>query len=508
MRNPARIRDFARSQAGTILVFWGIALGVILGIVALSFDLGRASITRSELQSFADSVALAAAGELDGNSDAIVRATAAANLIRDSQSFGNTSRILEGQASFTLTFFSSLPANDSSAMTAVTTDPARAAFVRVTVTPTVVESTFGAAFAALTNRQNRDFNLGATAVAGLSTYACDITPMMFCLPSPNYSAKDNIGKMVLLRRGGNGAAWGPGDFGFLDPTGIKIDPTGPCGRLNGAQLLACLVGAVDHITQCFNQRGVDMEPGQKVGLEDAFFNVRFDIYQSIMNGKRNDPDYAPAPNVIKGRVPNIPGGGGGNSGGGNSGGGNSGGGNSGGGNACIGNNSDPSPNTVALPRDTCFANGTCTRFGDGNWAAGRTNYVNVNYGTPSGALNTRDPHPNAQTRYQYYLAEIAAARSGRILPAGRAESGLPTCSTRPPAPPDRRIITVAGIDCAANGIRGSASNVPVKEFFKIFLTEPVVDFQIYGEIVGSASFAGEGAQDIGGLVRDVVQLYR
>ncbi|WP_135450049.1 pilus assembly protein TadG-related protein [Tabrizicola caldifontis] len=485
MRNPARIRDFARNQAGTILVFWGIALGVILGIVALSFDLGRASITRSELQSFADSVALAAAGELDGNSDAIVRATAAANLIRDSQSFGNTSRILEGQASFTLTFFSSLPANDTSAMTAVTTDPARAAFVRVTVTPTVVESTFGAAFAALTNRQNRDFNLGATAVAGLSTYACDITPMMFCLPSPNYSAKDNIGKMVLLRRGGNGAAWGPGDFGFLDPTGMKIDPTGPCAKEKGAQLLACLVGAVDHITQCFNQRGVDMEPGQKVGLEDAFFNVRFDIYQSIMNGKRNDPDYAPAPNVIKGMRPRSGGGGGG------------------GGAGC---NLEPNllpdgtPETLALPRDDCMP--ACGRFGDGDWTAGRARYVAANYGGV-------DPHPpeETQTRYEYYLAELARAGSGPIL-TGRRENGLPTCSTRPPAPPDRRIITVAGIDCAANGIRGSASNVPVKEFFKIFLTEPVVDFQIYGEIVGSASFAGEGGQDIGGLVRDVVQLYR
>src|SRR5690606_38605821 len=103
-----------------------------------------------------------------GNSDAIERATAAANLILDSQSFGNTDRTLSGEASFTLTFHSSLPANDNSAMTAETTDPAEAAYVRVSVTPTVVESTFGAAFAALTDQENRDFDLGATAVAGLS----------------------------------------------------------------------------------------------------------------------------------------------------------------------------------------------------------------------------------------------------------------------------------------------------------------------------------------------------
>ncbi len=74
---------------------------------------------------------------------------------------------------------------------------------------------------------------------------------------------------------------------------------------------------------------------------------------------------------------------------------------------------------------------------------------------------------------------------------------------------------MAGIDCAANAIRGSADDVPVKEFFKIFLTEPVGQdgssprrLDIWGEIIGSASDAGTGATGSGGIVRDVVQLYR
>ncbi|MEZ5796203.1 MAG: TadE/TadG family type IV pilus assembly protein [Paracoccaceae bacterium] len=476
-KRPPLLSRLIRDQQGTILVFWAVALGVILGIVALSFDLGRASITRSELQSFADSVALAAAGELDGNADAITRATSAAALIVDQQSFGNTERVLSGN--YTLTFFASLPASDATAMTDVTVDPADAIFVRVSVTPTTVESTFGAAFAALTGRANRDFTLGATAVAGLSSYACDVTPMMFCLPSAGYHADDHIGEMILLRSGGNGAAWGPGDFGFLDPDKVKVDEDGPCAGLNGAQQMACLLGAADHLTQCFNQRGVDMEPGQKVGLENAIFNVRFDIYNSIMNGKRNNPDYAPAPNVIKGIVPR-------------------------GGGSCIGNNSNPSPDTVGMPRDDCFGNGSCTRFGNGIWSNGRSTYVTSNY-------NGTDPHPAALTRYQYYLAEIAT--SGAIL-TGKAETGRPICSNSPPAGPDRRVITVAAIDCAANSIRGAASNVPVAEFFKIFLTEPVQNggaanrLDIYGEIIGSASETGTGAGGTGGIFRDVVQLYR
>ncbi len=480
MRYPAPLSAFAKNEAGTVLVFWAISLGLILGFVALSFDLGRASITRSELQSFADSVALAAAGELDGNDEAIDRATAAANLIVDSQSFGNTDRALAGEVSYTLTFFASLPDEDETSLSDVTTDPEDAAFVRVQVTPTVVESTFGAAFAALTGQDNRDYDLAASAVAGLSIYTCDVQPMMFCLPNGgDYSAEDHIGDMILLRAGGPSAAWAPGDFGFLDPRGVFVNQRGPCAGLNGAPLLRCLLGAVDHITECFDQRGVDIEPGQKAGLENSIFNVRFDIYNQSMNNARyrNNPSYAPAPNVIKDMLPR-------------------------GGGSCIGNNWDQSHDTMALPRDTCFTNGSCARFGDGNWSVGRTAYETTNYGGPVAA------RASARTRYQYYLAEIAGAGGGPIL-TGRLETGRPTCSAQPYAPPDRRVITVAGIDCAANNIRGAASNVPVEEFFRIFLTEPVdASMNIWGEVVGSASEIGTGAGGTGGLVRDVVQLYR
>jgi hypothetical protein len=502
MRYPTALKVFARNEAGTVLVFWAIALGVILGFVALSFDLGRASITRSELQSFADSVALAAAGELDGNNGAIERACLEATRIADSQSFGNTDDhtlvFTEDDCDERLTFYANLPDDDADAMVGALDvededADAEAAYVRVLLTDIEVESTFGAAFAALTGRDNRNYDLGASAVAGLSIYACDVTPMMFCLPTDReFRAELNIGTMIRLRAGGNDAAWGPGDFGFLDPRGLKIAENGPCDGLNGAPLLACLIGAVDNITQCFDQRGVDMEPGQKVGLEDAIFNVRFDIYRSIMNASRNDPNYAPAPNVIKGVVPN-------------------------GGSACIGGNTGDA-DTLALPRDDCFPG--CAPFGDGIWSSGRAEYVEQNYGT--GEDGTLTPHPDytgtdmhsgAETRYEYYLSEIAAANAAGIL-EGRLENGLPSCSGAPPAGPDRRVIIAAGINCQENEIRGAATNVPVQEFFKIFLTEPVgfgqgpTSFEIYGEIVGSASEVGTGAEGAGGLVRDVVQLYR
>ncbi len=491
MRQINRIRQFAQDERGTMLVIWGLTFVVLLGIAAMSFDLGRTGITRSELQAYTDNVALAAAGELDGKDDAITRArAAAANLISDRKTFGTGGSLLSGDSDYTLTFYSELPDDDTAVLTAVTTDPAEAAFVRAVATPSTVQATYGAAFAALTGRSRPNELAGATSVAGFTQYACDITPLMFCIP-PGFSADASIGDMILLRSGGSGSAWGPGDFGFLDPAKVLVDDEGPCAGLSGAQLDACLLGAEGSITQCFSQRGVDIEPGQKVGIRDAIFNVRFDIYKAIMNGKRNDSDYPPAPNVIKGIVPSS-------------------GGKGKGGGSCIGNNEDPSPDTVGLPRDGCFASGGCTRFGDGNWSAGRTAYVSTNYGGV-------DPHPGATTRYEYYLEEIDAAGgpggTGSIL-SGLAETGRPVCSPNQSSNPQRRVVIAAGIDCSANPINGATSDVPVQEFVKIFLTEPVGDdgaspptLDIWGEVVGSAG-GGAGGTGDAGIFRDVVQLYR
>lgn len=469
-----------------MLVIWGVSFAVLFGIVALSFDLGRIAVTQTELQAYADNVALAAAGELDGKDDAIDRATAAAaNLIADRQSHGDTGHSLQGAADYTLTFLSALPASDTSAITATTTDPAEAVYALVEVNSTDVAQTFANVFTALTGNTGFDNTVDASAVAGYTQYACDVTPLMFCLPSPSFTAEANIGTMIRLRTGGNGAAWGPGAFGFLDPDKIKVDPDGPCAGLNGVKLDACLLGAEGAITQCFSQRGVDIEPGQKVGIEDAIFNTRFDIYKSIMNQRKNDADYPPAPNVIKGIVPK--------------------------GGKCIGQNEEISPDTLALPRDDCFGSGICNRFGDGVWTAGRVQYVYTNYGGV-------DPHPGATTRYEYYLAEIAAAGgagSSTDILSGLSESGRPECSNNQSSDPGRRVVIAAGIDCAAYGINGAASNIPVEEFFEIFLTEPVGDdgtspprVDIWGEVVGSAGGDGSGTGATGGIFRDVVQLYR
>ncbi|MEH6833890.1 pilus assembly protein TadG-related protein [Falsihalocynthiibacter arcticus] len=485
----SHIATFGQDQKGTILVFWGMALAVMLGLVAMSFDLGQVSITQTDMQSFTDNVALAAAGELDGSPDSITRATtAAANLIVDSRKFGSGDHTLSGADDFTLTFFSTLPASDTAAPTAITTNPALARFVRVAATEAEVPVAFYRALMVLRGETLQDINVQAQSIAGMTQFACDVTPMMFCQPS-GWTSAANKGTMVNLRSGGNGAAWAPGNFGFLDPSKALVDSEGPCAGENGVKLDACLLAAVGSITQCYALNGVDTEPGQKNGIENAIFNVRFDIFQTILKSEKNNPNYAPAPNVIKGVVPSN-------------------------GNACP-NNYDPSPDTVGLPRDDCFNAGGCAggRFGDGDWSAGYANYIATNYG---GA----DPffiNPALDTRYDLYKAEIAnpqgTSGNAGILPNGLAESGLPQCNTAGGASigPERRVIVAAAFDCAANNIQGSAVNVPVAEFVEIFLTEPVAavssnTVDIWGEVIGPAD-QGSGAGATG-IFRDVVQLYR
>jgi hypothetical protein len=481
-----RMGAFARSEDGTVLVLWALFLAVAFGFLALSFDLGRVASTQSDMQSFADQVALAAAGELDGRTDAITRATAAAaGLIRDTQTYGNGTTALAGAGDYTLTFLTTLPTDDRTVATATTTDGRVARFVRVQTAQRTVQTPFAAANAAMrgTPTVNVQSLISATATAGMTSYACDVTPLMFCAPDANWRATANIGDQILLRSGGGGAgAWGPGNFGFLDVTSLPVDSTGPCNGLSGANLYRCLVGAEHGISACIRtDAGVDTQPGQRVGLAEAF-NTRFDHFRGTMSSEQTNANYRPAPNTIQGTKPR------------------------GAGATCRGNNTDPSA-AMPLPRDGCLIAGTCGRFGDGNW--NRTAYVAANHG------GSYPPGTNAtSSRYQMYLAEIAAARA-RTAPnnvplPGFDETGAPQCHSSVSPDPDRRTVVAAAIDCTTNVINGSTRNVVPLEYVKLFMTEPVLsaasDVDIMVEVVNTAGGVGSGA--ITGVYNDFIQLYR
>jgi hypothetical protein len=164
---------------------------------------------------------------------------------------------------------------------------------------------------------------------------------------------------------------------------------------------------------------------------------------------------------------------------------------------------------MPFPPDDCFP--SCGRIGDGNWSVGRAAYIALNH-------DGTDPAPLASTRYEMYKAEIAAAggpSSNTPILNGKSETGRRQCSPTTVPEIDRRVFIAAGIDCTANPINGAATNVPVKEFFKVFLMRPVGDstssppkFDLWVEVVGSAGGNGAGTSTLGGVFRDVVELVR
>jgi hypothetical protein len=483
----ALLRRLGADTGGGILAFSVVLLLFVLGTGGLILDFGRVWNSQSELQAFADHAALVAAGELDGTADSITRAnTALAQLISDRQAYANGDFALD-ENDLQATYLSGLPAADldDDFSPFVTADPALAQYVRVVVNPHTVSTIFANVLMAVSGNAGVDIDVAAAAVAGHTQFVCDITPLMFCPPSG--MDRETLrtwlpGRQIRLKAQN---FWGPGAFGLLD---VNFDPDGPCGNPNqGADFFRCALGVERSITRCFSRRGVDVRPGQATGPSESGLNTRFDIYSTSLQSKKNDPDFAPAPNVIKGYKPQ-------------------------GGGSCIGNN-PVSSNVADLPQEQCLLDGNCSspspRFSDSQTVdeAGRQAYVQHNY-TDAGMT---DRTGGATTRYQMYLNEIANAAGGDILDtsAGLEESGRPMCSSHMSPDPDRRVLVAAAVDCGSLP-PGNASNVPVIDFYRIFLSniagapDPT---DVWVEVIEHVDPFGGGPPG-SGFAHDFVQLYR
>jgi hypothetical protein len=77
-RQPQQLK---KRQRGAVAVVVGIAIFVLVGMIGLALDLGQMFVNKTELQNAADACALAAARELDGTADALIRADAAGMLV-------------------------------------------------------------------------------------------------------------------------------------------------------------------------------------------------------------------------------------------------------------------------------------------------------------------------------------------------------------------------------------------------------------------------------------------
>jgi hypothetical protein len=562
MTPASRIVRFARSEDGSLLVFFMVCTVTILGIVALSFDMGRRAATQTDMQAFADNVALAAAGELNGSASAIDRATRAASTVINAAN----ERIKAGTAGQTATltieqivFYRDLPPTDGPSSFAVSElrdpaslnykyrlpasdlgvppDPTQANYVGILLGAVDVDWMFANVF----NSSNLpDPAVRAIAVAGLSPWSCDVAPLMFCLPETGAApTRLNPGTFARLRTARAGQVWQEGDFGFLS---VGIDPAGPCASIaNVAGQQACLITLSQRIASCFQTERADIVTGQRPSQETSIFNMGFDIYEQSMIQFASQPAFAPGPHSISGRTATGPG------------------------DVCT--KSGPS-DTMPFPPDDCYPACPTGRFGDGVWQNGRNTYVATNYTIWDVPFDPAEEDPRTAvvpgsffdfpesglSRYDFYLREIARAANGGVMPYpgspygpdndggrgtatpeaisdyttwddywpdnfvglnpiipdahGRADNGLPQCNPLASTDPDRRVILAAGIRCPAGTVTGNASDVRIEDFYRMFLLEPVPagvglppDFELSVEVVQRLPVSSFAAHD-------VVQLYR
>ena len=488
-----RAARFTRDEDGAIFVFFALLLAVFLGFIALSFDFGRQAATQSELQSYADNVALAAAGELDGAPDSMTRAQrAAATFITDAQTFGDGARTLAGAGDFTLSFYGNRA--DAAAGTNPETRPQRVRFVRATLAPRRVAGSFSAALARLSGNAVGPDRVAAQAVAGFSLYACNATPLTFCAKDLDFKADLSRGVNMSLTINPGAGNLVPGTLSLVENTVPLVDVDGVCKLLTGINLDLCLLGARGQKTACLAQDGIDIASGNRMPTIKAGLNVRFDIYAGSSMDHRNNPVYAPAANVLSSYVPR-------NSS-----------------SQCLGNDPKLATDRMGFPKDDCQASGGCGIFGNASWSTGRAAFVAKNFGGT-------DPFPEAKTRFEFYTAMVnaeanASANSGGLVGGllggvtGTVNNllglGLPTCAPTADADPNRRVLVAAAIDCTGITATANLQDVPVLDFVELFMTQPTgldggdtVNVEVIGSLGGKTL---PKTRDV--VVRDVVRLFK
>lgn len=498
-RSRPFLSRFAADQRGAIAATYALALIPLIAMAGVGMDYARLMGMDSELQNGADQAALAAATQLDGKAGACTRASAAATGL-----ITNTSLLTSDENAITFTGASSCSGSasirfwqDKGKSTASTND-ANANFVEVLVDVRGVDY----ALLPITGLLRGDVQ--AAAFAGLGSAICKQPPLMLCNPLETgtykeFNIAENIGKGVRLIANDGGASVSPGNFGFLETNAGT-----------GASVLLEVLARQTRPGDCVSAETVTTETGVKASVMDAF-NTRFGIYGNGLNqacgnngslcppsaNSRNDLQYqsCSGANAFKvGGKPYRP------------------------------TTAAPLTNLAGLdpmgyPRDMCHAvslTGSCAGglVGTGQWD--RNAYFGTNTAIyPAGAPETSamsgygDPNTPSSvepTRYQVYKYETANA--AKLARQGDFQ-GSPICNAPGIAPsgpvPDRRVLSVAVVNCEQEGVQGKTTGVDVLKFVDVFLVEPsfargsggnkrTEKTDLYVEIVGETSLGGGAAQ--------------
>ena len=512
-----RVSRLIREQQGAVAPTVALSLFALIAAGGIAFDYARLATMDTELQNAADQAALAAASQLDGDPGACARAAAAAaNLISNRTllaSTGSPAIAIANEATCdatgTIRFW-----QDKNKTQAATNDE-NAKFVEVQTSSRTANYTLTPVVAAFAGH-----TVYGQAFASLGEAICRVPPLMLCNPDetndPDFTIANYIGKGVRLIANDGGGNYTPGNFGFLD-----------VGQGNGANSLRAVLGRQGDPGDCSAGGTVTTEPGNMISVRDAL-NTRFDIYDAGLNqacgndGSLCPPSINSRKDLIRKGTNTSHCGFGANE--------------SNNGWRVTANIYPPTtleaPSRdltdgeigalmpMGYPRDKCHSVsviGDCTggRIGDGAWDRfayfkshslltttpdNIPNYPEVSSLTTADttAFNTFLQNTFGTTnpsRFQVY--EWESTRPSRLkaydLGGNESANGAPICSPPGVGPsatqPDRRLLSVAVVNCQAEAVQGKTTGVEVTSWVDIFLVEPSVprpraeNSDVYVEIV-------------------------
>jgi Flp pilus assembly protein TadG len=300
------LRTFWTEDRAAISPLYAVGILALVAVSGVGFDYGRLMALDSELQNAADRAALAAATQLDGNADAMIRAqdaatntfaTAASAYVNETR-FANDKRITGSTnsrpiTSLTFVFYDGyqddavgdvVPIND--------TDGADAQVVEVTVNSRQVFYALTPVVGAFSSG-----NVIGKALAGLESGTCEVAPMFFCLPHDadgnnilDFPRASDTGRELRLHLRNNASeTFTPGNFGFLDvPYGTGPDKNRELG-LNES-LAGCFESSPDQET----------ETGSRTPMGNSL-NSRLDVFISPIQPNHCDAsgNYCPSENAKK-----------------------------------------------------------------------------------------------------------------------------------------------------------------------------------------------------------------
>lgn len=505
-------RKLARDEGGAIAPLYALALFGLIGMAGVGFDYARVMALDTELQNAADQAALAAATQLDGRSDSIIRAKQAVddyfakaggsyvNITRlstiDDDNDGNTRPIAKVSYAFWEDYTNDAPDKPVAESAA---DSSKAEVVQVTIANRSLQYALTPVVGAIVG------TAGASAMATIESAFCKVPPLMMCVPNSGFGANDATGKSpdrgtgVMLHMLPNNKVAGstdttdaedevlaPGLFGFLDFPYPK-----PAGAKTNESLGWEVTGS-----SCTGET-VDSEPGVR-SPEAGALSTRFDIDSNCLtNGS-----YCPAQNTTKNRVyryttnktlSNCT-------------------------TDMIGQNvvagdakgksdgwvrKEDDANLTSVPsrgysRDSSHTN----NIGNKNWDLAA--YFATNYGSTVGTVTGNALGTDA-TRYDVYKWELQnptklVPRMVKSVTDGKSNTyycafptpiGKNVGTTLPSSGKDRRVLSIAAVDCT--GLHGR-SPVDILRYIDVFLVEPPLtgtdDKEFYIEVIGESTLPG------------------